>query len=265
MQIYKEMNIGTAKPTPEEMQGIPHYMLGEVSIREPYSVALYQKKAFLYIRDILGRGKTPIVAGGTGLYINSILYKLDFTETIRDEAYRNELDQLPAEELHSRLAKLDGSAAERIHKNDKKRLIRRLEILKSGGDRGYDFREKNEDFDFCCIGITMDRKELYQRIEARVDRMIREGLADEVKKIYEKAPGELIALKAIGYKEIIEVLKGRLSLAAAADEIKKNTRRFAKRQLTWFNNNERIRWFSLNEYPGPGELKDAVMQYVLRP
>lgn len=264
MQIYREMNIGTAKPTPEEMQGIPHYMLGEVSIRTPYSAALYQKKAFAHIADILGRGKRPVVAGGTGLYINSLLFKLDFTETIKDEKYREELDKLTAEELHARLFKLDENAARRIHPNDKKRLIRRLEIIKNGGDKAYDFREKNEDYDFCCVGITMDRKALYSRIDARVDRMINEGLAAEVKGIYEKNPEELKALKAIGYKEIIEVLEGRSSLDEAAAEIKKNTRRFAKRQLTWFNKDERIKWFSLSGYSGPGELSDAVMQYVLR-
>jgi tRNA dimethylallyltransferase len=264
MQIYREMNIGTAKPTIEEMQGIPHYMLDEVSIQSPYSVALYQKKAFSHIRDILRRGKVPVVAGGTGLYINSLLFKLDFTKTIRDEEYRNALEKLPVEELHARLGKLDDRAAARIHKNDKKRLIRRLEILKSGGDGAYDFREKNESFDFCCVGVKMDRNELYKRIEERVDSMIRGGLADEVKEIYGKYPANLISLKAIGYKEIIGYLEGLCTLEEAVADIKKNTRRFAKRQLTWFNNDERIKWFSLSEYTGPEELQDAVMQYVCR-
>lgn len=264
MQIYREMNIGTAKPTAEEMQGVPHYMLDEVSIQTPYSVALYQKKAFSHIRDILGRGKTPIVAGGTGLYINSLLYKLDFTQTIKDDAYRSELNELPAEDLYNRLVKLDPNAAARIHKNDKKRLIRRLEILKNGGERTYDFRENNEEFYFCCIGLTMDRKELYKRIEERVDKMIRAGLVDEVKEIYEKYPAALKALKAIGYKEIVGYLDGHCMLENAVSEIKKNTRRFAKRQLTWFNNDERIKWFSSGETAAPNELQNAVMQYIMR-
>jgi tRNA dimethylallyltransferase len=264
MQIYKEMNIGTAKPTVDEMQGIPHYMTGEVSIRTPYSVALYQKNAFLYIDDILSRGKTPIVAGGTGLYINSLLYKLDFTETVRDEKYREELGKLSVDELYMRLSKLDTDAAARIHKNDKKRLIRRLEILKNGGEKGYSFREKNTDYDFCCVGIGMNRKELYQRIELRVDEMVRAGLVEEVRTLYKKYPAELTALKAIGYREIIAYLNGRGTLEDAIEEIKKNTRRFAKRQLTWFNNDDGIKWFSLSEYEDSKALKNAVIRYIMR-
>jgi len=263
MQIYREMNVGTAKPAPGEMQGIPHYMLDEASIKTPYSVALYQQKAFSHIKDILSRGKVPIVAGGTGLYINSLLYKLDFSDTARDDAYRNKLDALSGEELHALLVKLDKEAAKRIHPNDKKRLIRRLEILKGGGDGTYNFRDWNEDYDFCCIGISMDRKKLYERINARVGRMIAGGLADEVYALYGKYPAELNALKAIGYKEIIPYLSGNCSLEEAAEQIRRNTRRFAKRQLTWFNNNERIKWFSFDGLSSK-ELEDAVMQYILQ-
>ncbi len=264
MQIYKELNIGTAKPTLDEMQGIPHYMIGEVSIRTPYSVALYQKKAFLHIDDILSRGKIPIVAGGTGLYINSLLYNLDFTETACDEEYRRELDKLSGDELHFRLSRLDADAAKRIHKNDKKRLIRRLEILKNGGERGYSFREKNTNYDFCCIGITMNRNDLYKKIESRVDQMVSSGLVEEVRALYEKYPAELTALRAIGYKEIIAYLKGRCTLPEAISEIKKNTRRFAKRQLTWFNNDDEIKWFSFSEYEDLRALQSAAVRHITR-
>lgn len=263
MQIYREMNIGTAKPSKDEMRGIPHYMLGAVSIETPYSVALFQKNAFKYIEDILSRGKTPIVVGGTGLYINSLLYNLNFTQTSKDDKLREELEALPAEELYARLMELDETAAQRIHPNDKKRIIRRIEILKSGSTEEYNFREKNTAYDFLVIGITMDRRELYEKINRRVDKMIENGLVAEVAGIYEKFPANLIALQAIGYKEIIEYLEGRCTLDEATDSIKKNTRRFAKRQLTWFNNEERLIWFDKNQYSNIEEIKDEIIKIIL--
>jgi tRNA dimethylallyltransferase len=262
MQIYREMNIGTAKPTEAEMQGIPHYMIDEVSIGTPYSVALYQKKAFECIEDILSRGKTPIVVGGTGLYINSLLYNLDFTKTTKNDKLRTELETLPSEELHRKLKELDETAAQRIHPNDKKRIIRRIEILKSGIKEDYNFREKNTSYDFLVIGIWMDRKELYERTDRRVDIMIGRGLAREVAEIYKKYPVNLIALQAIGYKEIIEYLEGRCTLAGAIDNIKKNTRRFAKRQLTWFNNEERLIWFDKNRYQNTEEMLYDIIKKI---
>ncbi len=262
MQIYREMNIGTAKPTEAEMQGIPHYMIDEVSIGTPYSVALYQKKAFECIEDILSRGKTPIVVGGTGLYINSLLYNLDFTKTTKNDKLRTELETLPSEELHRKLKELDETAAQRIHPNDKKRIIRRIEILKSGIKEDYNFREKNTSYDFLVIGIWMDRKELYERTNRRVDIMIGRGLAWEVAEIYKKYPVNLIALQAIGYKEIIEYLEGRCTLAGAIDNIKKNTRRFAKRQLTWFNNEERLIWFDKNRYQNTEEMLYDIIKKI---
>jgi tRNA dimethylallyltransferase len=264
MQIYNEMSIGTAKPTAEEMLGIPHYMINEVSIQTPYSVALYQKKAFEHIENILKKGLTPIVAGGTGLYINSLLYKLDFTHTIKDETYRKELDQRSLPELYACLLEQDKAAAGRIHPNDRKRITRRLEIIKNGGASPYNFREINNDYNFLCIGITMERNELYKRIENRVDKMFREGLVEEVTDLYHKYPVQLSELKAIGYKEIIAYLRGNCTLLDASAEIKKNTRRFAKRQLTWFNNDDRIKWFSLSKYIGSQQLKEAVIQYVIQ-
>ena len=262
MQIYREMNIGTAKPSKEEMQDIPHYLIDEVSINTPFSVALYQKKALKYIEDILSRGKTPIVVGGTGLYINSLLYNLNFTQTSKDDKLREELEALPAEELHARLRQADESAAQRIHPNDKKRIIRRLEILQSGIAEDYNFREKNTAYDFLVIGITMDRAELYEKINRRVDSMIEHGLVSEAAGIYEKYPANLTALQAIGYKEIIEFLEGRCTLEDAAGNIKKNTRRFAKRQLTWFNNEERLIWFHKNQYSTIEEMQDEIIKTI---
>lgn len=262
MQIYREMNIGTAKPAKEEMQGIPHYMIDEVSIKTPYSVALYQKKALGTIEDITSRGKTPIVVGGTGLYINSLLYNLNFTQTSKDDKLREELEALSAEELHAKLMEADEMAAGRIHPNDKKRIIRRLEILKSGITEEYNFRERNTAYDFVVIGITMDRKELYERINRRVDKMIGQGLVAEVAGIYDKFPANLIALQAIGYKEIIEYLEGRCTLDEASGNIKKNTRRFAKRQLTWFNNEESLIWFHKNQYNTLEEMQDEIIKTI---
>ncbi len=262
MQIYREMNIGTAKPTPEEMQGIPHYLMDEVSIKTPYSVALYQKKAFECIEDIASRGKTPMVVGGTGLYINSLLYNLDFTQTTKNDKLRLELEGFPSDVLHEKLKALDETAAARIHPNDRKRIIRRLEILQSGKTEDYNFREKNTTYDFKVIGITMDRAELYERINIRVDKMLENGLVAEVAGIYAQYPSNLIALQAIGYKEIIEYLESRCSLAETAENIKKNTRRFAKRQLTWFNNEERLIWFHKNQYAGTEEMLDEIIQTI---
>lgn len=250
MQIYKEMNIGTAKPTAQEMQGVPHHMLNVVSIAAPYSVALYQKQALQYMKDILSRGKTPVVAGGTGLYINSLLYELDFTQQAGDPEFRAGLEEKSGEELHAQLAEKDPQAALRIHVNDKKRLVRRLEILKNGGEEGYDFRRPNTAYNFICLGLTMDRAELYRRIELRVDKMVERGLFDEVAQIYEKNPANLIALQAIGYKEVIEYLEKRSGRAETVENIKKNTRRFAKRQFTWFNRIEGITWFQAGESGG---------------
>ena len=262
MQIYKEMNVGTAKPSPDEMQGIPHHMLDEVSIATPYSVALYQKKALSHIDDLLARGKTPLVVGGTGLYINSLLYRLDFTQQTRDDGFRSGMEERSGEELHALLAQKDAAAAQRIHPNDKKRLVRRLDILESGKNEGYDFRQPNTMYDFLCIGLTMDRAELYRRIELRVDRMVESGLFAEVEQIYAKYPANLIALQAIGYKEVIEYLENRCTSEESVQNIKKNTRRFAKRQLTWFNRVDGIKWFNPGEFAGPEQMTDELVRHI---
>ena len=262
MQIYKEMNVGTAKPSPGEMQGIPHYMIDEVSIKTAFSVALFQKKAFLYINDILQRGKLPIVAGGTGLYINALKYKLDFTKTVKNDEYRLKLEAYANVDLHEMLREKDAAAALRIHLNDKKRMIRRLEILEEGAEESYNFREKNTAYDFVTAGITLPRDELYQNINLRVDKMVRDGLVDEVERIYREFPASLIALQAIGYKEIIEYLENRCSLAEAIETVKKNTRRFAKRQLTWFNRDNDMKWYNKSEYGCLKDLEDELVDYV---
>ncbi len=253
MQIYKEMNIGTAKPTPEEMQGVPHHMLDVVSIATPYSVALYQRQAVACIEDIARRGKTPIVAGGTGLYVNSLLYELDFTQQSGNPDFRAALEAHTGAELHAMLAQKDPQAAGRIHPNDRKRLIRRLEILRNGGEDEYDFRRPNPVYRFVVAGLTMERAELYRRIERRVDRMVDRGLFEEVAAIYAEYPSNLIALQAIGYKEVVEFLENRCGREEAVDNIKKNTRRFAKRQYTWFNRIEGIRWFASGDHKRPAD------------
>ena len=248
MQIYKQLEIGTAKITKDEMQGIPHHMVSCMDICDDFSVSLYQKQALACCRDIISRGKTPIFAGGTGLYINSILYDLDFTDAKPDTSYRQELEKYDAKALHYMLKEADEASAQRIHPNDKKRIIRRLEIIKNGESEEYDFRKKSARFNAAFVGITMDRSVLYDRINRRVDIMMEKGLEKEAKTLYDNYGSALISMQAIGYKELIEYFNGKISLFEAVEKIKQNSRRYAKRQLTWLRREEDICWFDKTKY-----------------
>ena len=262
MQIYREMAIGTALPTEEEKQGIPHHLLEIVAPDEKFSAAMYQERAFAAIDEILARGKTPIVAGGTGLYINSLTYLLDFTSTADDPQLRAELseryDADPAA-LYAELLEKDPASGERIHLNDKLRVVRRLEILAKGDGGEYDFQRENAEYDFVMIALTKDRQDLYADINRRVDIMAGEGLTAEVKTIYDKYGSEITAFSAIGYKEFVPYFLGECSEEAAYDQIKQNTRRFAKRQLTWFRRDHRFHWLDTTEFPN----KSAMAEYVI--
>jgi tRNA dimethylallyltransferase len=267
MQIYKGMDIGTAKPTEAEMQGIPHHLIGEIEPDEPYSVSLFQKRCLSLIEEITARGKLPMVVGGTGLYVNAIVCDLDFAHTSSDDAYREELKAIAAakgtEALYGMLREASEEDAARIHPNDQKRIIRRLEILHAKkGEGAYDFLKKREGYDFVMAGLTMERAELYRRINERVDKMMEAGLVLEVRKLYERYGEGLQSLQAIGYKEIISAIKGERSFDEAADEIKKATRNFAKRQMTWFNRDSRIRWFDTLKYPSPDALARDIAGYI---
>ena len=251
MQIYKDMNIGSAKPTIEEMQGIKHYIIDEVKPTQRFSVAEYKKRAEKAIEEIIKKGKIPIVVGGTGLYANSLIYGIEYNEIEYDEKYRNKLmEQAKTEEglktLFEKAKKLDPKAMGKISKNDKKRIIRILEIYNSTGktktEQEKESRKKAIKYDYKVFALNIERSVLYERINKRVDIMIEQGLIEEVKNILEKYNEFPTAMQAIGYKEIVEYLDGNLTKQEAIEKIKQESRRYAKRQITWFKKIENVKW-----------------------
>lgn len=245
--VYNGMDIGTAKPTIDEMQEIPHYMIDVVEPEYNYSVGLYVKEAKKHITDIISRGKVPIVVGGTGLYFRVLLENYDLPDVKPDYELRKELSSYSYEELLEMLTKLDEKAANSVEKNDKKKLIRYIEIIKLAGKpldlvRGV----KEKEFNVEWVGLNFPREILYDRINKRVDLMIEQGLIDETKKLLQKHGRISNITDTIGYREVLSYLDGELSLDEAKDKLKQNTRNYAKRQLTWFRKNEQINW---NCYP----------------
>ena len=247
MQIYKGMDIGTAKVKPEEMDGIPHYMIDEWEPDFPCSVATFKERVNAYIEAIYAKDKIPILVGGTGFYINAILFDTQFEETDPNTAYRESLAEFArlegAEALHQKLQEVDPQSAKEIHANNIKRVIRALEYYHETGEpishhnaKEREKRTENESpYDYTFFALTMERKLLYDRINQRIDEMMAEGLLEEVKRIYEMGYNEdLPALKAIGYKEFFPDVRGEMSLEACIEKLKQNTRNYAKRQLTWF-------------------------------
>ena len=267
MQLYRFMDIGSAKPTEEERRQVPHYLVDEVDPREEFSVYEYQKRAKAAIEDIFSRGKVPVISGGTGLYIHSLLYEMDFSVRPETKKLREELEQKAAEEgpeaLHRELEELDPEAASRIHPNNVKKMIRALEILKSG-ERPRPFEESFvpvKDYGVCLIGLDRDRQELYERIDRRVDILMEQGLIEEVRGL--QAMGlteEDISMKGIGYKEVFGYLKGEYDKEEAVRLIKRNTRRYAKRQLTWLRRYEELEWIDLTA----AESKEQAVEEILR-
>ena len=243
MQIYRYMDIGTAKPTKEEMKGIPHHMIDIVDPDESYSVALYKKDAGKCIKDILSRGKLPIIAGGTGLYINSLIYNIKFSETVIDEEFRQKMNHIAQTEgpkvLHDMLREVDPESAAKIHHNNVKRVIRALEVYKYTkkpiSEHQKESRMEPLEYRYLVFILDMDRNRLYERIDRRVDKMLENGLADEVKKLLDMGykPGST-ALQGLGYKEIISYLNNELPYDEAIRVLKRDTRHYAKRQITWF-------------------------------
>ena len=250
MQIYKEMNIGTAKPTKEEMQGIKHYLLDFVSPNERYSVAQYKQDAKNAIKEIIAKGKIPIIVGGTGLYIDSLIYEIEYNDIKIDENYRKELEKIIEEQglekLYKKAMQMDPIAMEKISINDKKRIMRVLEIYKSTGktktEQELESRKKPVEFDYKVFAINWDRETLYQRINKRVDIMIEQGLINEVKNILEKYDKFPTAMQGLGYKEAVDYINGIYTKEEMIDKIKMETRRYAKRQLTWFRKNKQTIW-----------------------
>lgn len=246
--VYKGLDIGTAKPGIDERKGIPHYMIDIVEPDFNYSAGLYAKQAKECIKEILSRGKTPIVAGGTGLYIRVLLENYDLPNIEPDYNLRDELAKLSFDELYDILYKLDKESAESVARNDKKKLIRYIEVVKLTGlplskARG---KKDEDEFDIEWIGLNFPREELYERINKRVDLMIEEGLIEETKNLLNKYGRIPNIVDTIGYREIIAYLDGDISLERAKELLKQNTRNYAKRQLTWFRKNENIKW---NCYP----------------
>ena len=250
MQIYKDMNIGTAKPTEEEMQGIKHYLIDCVSPQTRYSVADYKKDAILAIKEIFSKGKVPIIVGGTGLYLESLIYNIEYNEIEVDLKYREELEKIEKEEglesLYKKAELIDPEAIKKISHNDKKRIFRILEIYKSTGKNKtqleIESRKNKPEYDYLLFGITMDREKLYERINLRVDLMIKDGLVEEVKNLCKKYKELPTALQGLGYKEVVEYLDGTISKEEMIEKIKQETRRYAKRQLTWFRKYDNLIW-----------------------
>lgn len=251
MQIYRGMDIGTAKATMDERQGIPHHLIDEKNPDEPYSVAAFQQTVRAKMEEIKSRGKLPIIVGGTGLYIKSVLYDYEFAgESESKEIDEAKYGHLSNEELHAKLAAVDEAGAKDIHPNNRKRVIRALEIYETSGVKKSEMIEKQEHkmiYDACLIGLTDDRNVLYDRINKRVDTMYETGLVEEVKALFDEGiPAESQSIRAIGYKELYDYFKGFISLEESKELIKRNSRRYAKRQYTWFNNQMDVTWFKVD-------------------
>ena len=257
MQIYKDMDIGTAKPTKEEMQGIKHYLVDFVEPNKRYSVADFKKDAEKAIEEILKNGKVPIIVGGTGLYVDSLIYGIEYQDIKFDEQYRKELEnrveQEGLESLYNEAKKIDPQAMEKISSNDQKRILRVLEIYKATGknktEQEAESRKNGVKYDYKVFAINMDREKLYERINKRVDIMIEQGLIQEVQDLLKKYDEFPTAMQGLGYKEVVEYLQGNISKEEMIEKIKMETRRYAKRQMTWFKKNKQTIWI------GPHDLQ----------
>lgn len=253
MQIYKDMNIGSAKPTIKEMQGIKHYMIDVVDPDKRFSVADYKKMAENAIEEIIAKGKIPIVVGGTGLYADSLIYSIEYPEIEFDQNYRIKLENISntpegLKELYNEAKRVDEEAIKKISENDKKRIIRILEIFNSTGKNKtqveIESRQNEIKYDYKIFALDMERKVLYDRINRRVDIMIEKGLIQEVKDLLKKYDDFPTAMQGLGYKEVIEYLNGLLTKEEMIEKIKQETRRYAKRQLTWFRKNKHTMWIN---------------------
>lgn len=266
MQVYKEMNIGSAKIQPEEMKGVSHYLVDEIEPEEEFNVVRFQTMAKNAMKTIYQKGKIPVIVGGTGFYIQALLYDIDFTDTTQDLNYRRELEQLVQEKgneyLHEMLQKVDPKAAQEIHENNRKRVIRALEYYRDTGkqisEHNEQQRQKESPYQFVYFVLNRDRQELYRRIDQRVDRMMEQGLLEEVKRLKERGcTSNMVSMKGLGYKELLDYLGGMDSLEEAVRIIKRDTRHFAKRQLTWFKREKEVNWIELD-----GKTEQQVLEEI---
>ena len=269
MQIYKYMDIGSAKITKEEMDNVVHHMIDEVTPDVPFSVSEFQTRSEKYINDIHERRKRVLVTGGTGLYLNSLIYNMDFAKSDANNEIREklekELEENGIDYMHEKLRSLDEDAANRIHKNNTKRVIRAIEVCLSGNkmnDFSKDLRY-NEKYKPIIIVLNRDREVLYQRINKRVDIMLENGLLDEVKKLLEMGyTKDMISMQGIGYKEMIKYLDGEYTYDEAVEIIKRDSRRYAKRQITWFKIYQDAKWFDLDEYQNKEKLEEDIINHI---
>jgi len=257
MQVYEYMDIGSAKIRPEEMQGVPHYLIDDLKPWDEFHVVRFQQMAKNAMEQIYANGHIPIVVGGTGFYIQALLYDIDFTDTAQDDTYRAELENLVKEKgaayLHNMLRKVDPKSAEDIHANNVKRVIRALEYYRQTGQKmsehNEEERRKESPYEFVYFVLNAPREQLYARIDRRVDQMIEEGLVDEVKHLKELGcTKEMVSMQGLGYKEILAYLDGKYDLDTAVYTIKRDTRHFAKRQLTWFRRERQVTWIQKEVY-----------------
>ena len=272
MQIYRTMDIGTAKPTKEEMGGIPHHMIDVADPEEDFSVARYVEMAAQCVDDVLARGKLPIVAGGTGLYIDSLLSGRTFAPFSPDSALRGELERELAEKggqaMLEALAQVDPEAAQRLHPNDHKRIVRALEVYRSTGKTITQHNRETQAipprYDALTIGLAFqDRQAMWRRIDQRVDEMVAAGLEDEVRRLLTSGISpKCTAMQAIGYKEFTQALSGEMTWQEAADVVKLRSRQYAKRQLTWFGRNPNTRWVRWDDPPEFEQGRRASTEYM---
>nr|WP_235776316.1 tRNA (adenosine(37)-N6)-dimethylallyltransferase MiaA [Robertmurraya massiliosenegalensis] len=254
MQIYKGMDIGTAKISTEEMEGVPHHLIDIKWPNESFSVAEFQSLVREKINEITSRQKLPMIVGGTGLYIQSVIHDYQFSDAPSDETFRRNLEIRAEREgkevIYKELLQVDPVGAESIHPNNLRRVIRALEIFHCTGKTSFEFQEKQTHdlcYDTALIGLTMEREQLYQRIDKRVNMMIDQGLLEEVKGLYDSGLRDCGSIQAIGYKELYEYFDGDSPLDTAVEQLKQNSRRYAKRQLTWFRNKMDVQWFDMTD------------------
>ncbi|MBQ7266459.1 MAG: tRNA (adenosine(37)-N6)-dimethylallyltransferase MiaA [Firmicutes bacterium] len=270
MQVYKYMDIGTAKIKKEEMQGIKHYIVDELYPDEDFNVSVFQKIAKSAINEIHKQNKMPILVGGTGFYINALIYDIDFASENNDFSIREKLikqsETQPAYYLYNKLLSTDKEYALSIDKNNTKKIIRALEYMENTGEKYSDYnkREKNKKpyYDVSFFILNMNRDRLYERINKRVDTMIAEGLYEEVKCLYEKYGEEPISMQGIGYKELIKAVKGECDIDEAVELIKKNTRHFAKRQLTWFKHQVQGTWIDVEKFKSTEDIAKYIVKEI---
>ncbi len=270
MQVYQYMDIGSAKVRPEEMEGIPHFLVDELKPWEEFHVVRFKQMAKAAMEGIYARGHIPIVVGGTGFYIQALLYDIDFSENDGDDSYRRELEQIAGRQgktaLHERLRAVDPASALQIHENNVKRVIRALEFYHQTGQRISEHnereRQKESPYRFVYFVLNDDRKRLYERIDSRVDRMLEVGLVDEVAALRDMGcKRDMVSMQGLGYKEIFAYLDGELSLEEAIYRLKRDTRHFAKRQITWFKREREVIWINKDEY---GYDEDRILCDMIR-